>query len=86
MYHNVTTAHNRTEPPSQTSVSSLEKIPSAARRMGVSVSQFYRIAKRDGLRIIKITERASAVPEIDVTNWINERINRHASAGKAVSA
>lgn len=70
---------------SPASVAALEKIPAAAHRMGVSVSQFYRIAKRDGLRIIKITERASAVPEIDVTNWINERISRHATAGKAVA-
>ena len=85
MYHNTTTAYNRTDLPSPTAVSSLEKIPSAAHRMGVSVSQFYRIAKRDGLRIIKITERASAVPEIDVTNWINERISRHTAPGKAVA-
>ena len=73
------------ETSSPASVAALEKIPVAARRMGVSVSQFYRIAKRDGLRIIKITERASAIPETDVTNWINERISRHATAGKAVA-
>lgn len=63
---------------------SLEKIPVAARRMGVSVSQFYRIAKRDGLRIIKVTDRASAVPQSDVDGWINERISRHVTTGKAV--
>jgi len=66
-------------------VVSLEKIPTAARRMGVSVSQFYRIAKRDGLRIIKVTERASAVPQSDVDAWISERISRHPTAGKAVA-
>lgn len=65
---------------------SLEKVPAAARRMGVSISQFYRIAKRDGLRIIKVTDRASAVPQADVDAWINERINRHPVAGKAVAA
>lgn len=65
---------------------SLEKIPAAARRMGVSVSQFYRIAKRDGLRIIKVTDRASAVPQSDVDGWINERISRHAIVGKAVQS
>ena len=70
--------------PSPATVAALEKIPTAARRMGVSVSQFYRIAKRDGLRIIKVTERASAVPQTDVDAWISERINRHAVAGKAV--
>ena len=62
---------------------SLEKIPVAAHRMGVSISQFYRIAKRDGLRIIKVTDRASAVPQSDVDVWINERISRHAAPGKA---
>jgi len=67
-------------------VVSLEKIPAAARRMGVSVSQFYRIAKRDGLRIIKVTERASAVPQADVDAWIADRINRHEAAGKVVAA
>lgn len=55
-------------------VLSLEKIPVSARRMGVSLSQFYRIAKRDGLRIIKVSERGSAVPEEDVTAWIQRRI------------
>ena len=62
---------------------SLEKIPVAARRMGVSVCQFYRIAKRDGLRIIKVSKRASAVPQGDVDDWINERIASHGITGKA---
>jgi predicted DNA-binding transcriptional regulator AlpA len=55
-------------------VVALEKIPHAARRMGMSPSNFYRTAKRDGLRIIKVSERASAVPEEDVTAWIQRRI------------
>ena len=55
-------------------VAALEKIPHAARRMGMSTSNFYRTAKRDGLRIIKVSERASAVPEEDVTAWIQRRI------------
>lgn len=67
------------------SVAVLEKIPTAARRMGVSVSQFYRIAKRDNLRIIKISERSSAVPAVDVTEWINERIRRYATNGQVVA-
>ena len=71
--------------PSPALVAALEKIPAAARRMGVSNSQFYRIAKRGGLRIIKVTERASAVPQADIDAWINERINRHAAAGKVVA-
>lgn len=55
-------------------VVALEKIPHASHRMGVSVSSFYRIAKRDGLRIIKVSERSSAVPVEDVTAWIQRRI------------
>ena len=84
MSHHVTAAQPLHGRPSPATIATLEKIPSAAHRMGVSVSQFYRIAKRDGLRIIKITDRASAVPAEDVTGWINERISRHAGAGKAV--
>lgn len=72
--------------PSPAHVAALEKIPTAARRMGLSVSSFYRTAKRDGLRIIKVSERSSAVPQADVDAWINERINRHATAGKAVQS
>ena len=63
----------------------LEKIPTVARRMGMSVSQFYRTAKRDGLRIIKVSERSSAVPQEDVDAWINQRINRYAEMAKAAS-
>jgi predicted DNA-binding transcriptional regulator AlpA len=52
----------------------LEKVPSAARRMGCSVSQFYRIAKRDGLLIVKVGERASAVVSAEVDAWVQARI------------
>jgi len=72
--------------PSPAQVPALEKIPAAARRMGVSVSQFYRIAKRDGLRIIKVTERASAVPQNDVDGWIQSRISHHMSTARAVQS
>ena len=58
-------------------VLALEKIPSAALRMGISVSQFYRIAKPEGLRIVRVTGRATAVLQSDVDNWINERIKHH---------
>ena len=64
--------HN--SPIDRPSVAALEKIPAAARRMGTSISNFYRIAKRDGLRIVKVTERASAVPQCDVDAWIEARI------------
>lgn len=55
-------------------LAALEKIPAAAKRMGLSVASFYRIAKRDGLRIVKVSERGSAVPSEDVTAWIQRRI------------
>lgn len=84
MTSNVLTCQPAHGQPSPATIAALEKIPVAARRMGVSVSQFYRIAKRDGLRVIKVAERSSAVPQSDVDDWISERINRHAAAGKAV--
>lgn len=55
-------------------VAALEKIPHAAARMGISPSQFYRVAKRDGIPIIKIGIRASAVPAEAVDSWITARI------------
>ena len=72
--------------PSPAQVAALEKIPAAARRMGMSVSQFYRIAKRDGLRIIKVSDRASAVPECDVSDWIQKRITNYTETRKAVQS
>ena len=81
---------NHNSPPQTSVISSpaqvaaLEKIPAAARRMGMSVSQFYRIAKRDGLRIIKVSDRASAVPECDVSDWIQKRITNYTETHKAV--
>jgi predicted DNA-binding transcriptional regulator AlpA len=39
-----------------------------------SLSQFYRIAKRDGLRIVKTGIRASAVVSSDVDAWIVAKI------------
>jgi predicted DNA-binding transcriptional regulator AlpA len=66
---------------SPATIAALEKIPHAARRMGMSVSQFYRTAKRDGLRIIKVSERSSAVVSGEVDAWIQKRIE--ASRGVA---
>ncbi len=84
MPHHVIASQPTQGQPSPPTIAALEKIPSAAHRMGVSISQFYRIAKREGLRIIKVTERASAVPSSDVDSWISERINRYAVVGKVV--
>lgn len=63
-------------PPSPATVAALEKCPEAARRMGVSLSQFYRIAQRDSLRIVKTSIRASAVVSGDVDAWIAGKIAR----------
>lgn len=67
--------------PSPAPSAALEKIPVAARRMGLSVSGFYRVAKRDGLQVVKVGERASAAITAEVDAWINARI----SASKAVA-
>ena len=56
-------------------VTALEKIPAAARRMGVSVTTVYRevAAGRIG-PIVKLGERASALPQESVDSWIAARI------------
>lgn len=61
--------------PSPATVAALEKIPVAAKRMGLSTSQFYRVAKRDGLQVVKVGERASAAITAEVDAWINARIS-----------
>lgn len=53
----------------------LERIPSAAGRMGISVSQTYREIKAGRLGpLVKLGERASAVPSESVDAWIAARI------------
>lgn len=53
----------------------LERIPTAARRMGISVSQCYREIKNGRLSpLVKLGERASAVPAEAVDAWIAARI------------
>jgi predicted DNA-binding transcriptional regulator AlpA len=43
--------------------------------MGVkSMGYFYHVVKRDGLRVVKIGERASAVVSADVDAWIAAKI------------
>lgn len=62
-------------PMSPARVAALEKIPKAAARMGISTAQFYREAKAGRVGpIVKLGERASAVPASSVDAWINERI------------
>lgn len=62
-------------PSSPAPAAALEKIPVASRRMGLSVSGFYRVAKRDGLKVVKVGERASAAITAEVDAWINARIS-----------
>jgi predicted DNA-binding transcriptional regulator AlpA len=72
--HSPTVVSDHSGPPSPAAVAALEKIPSAARRMGLSLSGFYRVAKRDGLTIVKVGERASAAIADEVDSWIARRI------------
>ena len=53
----------------------LERIPAASNRMGVSVSQTYREIKAGRLGpLVKLGERASALPAEAVDAWIAARI------------
>jgi predicted DNA-binding transcriptional regulator AlpA len=60
--------------PAPSAVAALEKIPHAARRMGLSVCGLYREAKAGRLTIVKVGARASAVSSQDVDKWIADRI------------
>lgn len=60
--------------PSPARVAALEKIPAAARRMGVSISQAYREIKTGRLQLVKVGLRASAVTSDSVDAWIAARI------------
>ena len=60
----------------------LEKIPHAARRMGVSISQCYREIKAQRIGpLVKLGERASALPAESVDRWIAARIAEATKAG-----
>lgn len=64
---------NQTISPSR--LAALEKIPAAARRMGVSVTTVYREVAAGRLGpIVKLGERASALPQESVDSWIAGRI------------
>jgi predicted DNA-binding transcriptional regulator AlpA len=60
--------------PSPARVAALEKIPAAARRMGVSISQAYREIRAGRLQLVKVGLRASAVTSESVDAWIAARI------------
>lgn len=59
----------------RTHTPSLERIPTAAKRMGVSSSQVYREIKIGRLGpLVKLGERATALPSTAVDSWIASRI------------
>lgn len=70
--------------PSLERVAALEKVPHAARRMGISTCQAYREIKAGRLGpLVKIGERASALPAAAVDAWIQARIDQATKKGGA---
>lgn len=70
--------------PSPARVAALEKIPAAARRMGVSISTAYREISAGRLGpLVKLGERASAVPVESTDAWIAARIAAATKTGGA---
>lgn len=68
--------------PSPATVAALEKVPYAARRMGISISQCYREIKAQRIGpLVKLGERASALPAESVDRWIAARIAEATKAG-----
>lgn len=66
---------NRNETQGEAPAPAIERIPSAARRMGVSVSQVYREVKAGRLGpLVKLGPRASGLPASAVTGWICSKI------------
>lgn len=62
--------------PNPATVAALEKIPHAARRMGISTCQAYREIKAGRLGpLVKLGERASALPAAAVDAWIQSKID-----------
>jgi predicted DNA-binding transcriptional regulator AlpA len=69
--------------PSPAKVAALEKVPHAAKRMGISTCQAYREIKAGRLGpLVKIGERASALPSFAVDNWIQAKILAAQGAAK----
>lgn len=73
---------NQSPVTSPATVAALEKVPSAARRMGVSVTTCYREIAAGRLGpLVKLGERASALPAESVNRWIAARIAEATKAG-----
>lgn len=64
-------------------VAALEKVPHAAKRMGISTCQLYREAKAGRITIVKVGVRASAVSQTEVDTWIRARISEATKKGGA---
>ncbi len=60
----------------------IEKVPAAARRMAVSVSQVYREIRAGRLELIKLGERASGLDVAAVDAWIQSKIDAAKGAAK----
>lgn len=62
----------------------IERVPTAARRMGISVSQAYREVKAGRLGpLVKLGERASGLPAAAVDAWIQSKIDLATKKGGA---
>ena len=62
--------------PAPATVAALEKVPHAAKRMGISTCQAYREIKAGRLGpLVKLGERASALPSTAVDSWIQSKID-----------
>jgi predicted DNA-binding transcriptional regulator AlpA len=62
--------------PSPAKVAALEKVPHAAKRMGMSTCSVYREIKAGRLGpLVKVGERASALPSVAVDAWIQSKID-----------
>ena len=69
--------------PAPATVAALEKVPHAAKRLGISTCSAYREIKAGRLGpLVKLGERASALPEAAVTAWIQARIDAAQKGGK----
>lgn len=60
----------------------IEKVPAAARRMAVSVSQVYREIRAGRLQLVKLGERASGLNVAAVDAWIQAKIDAAQKGGK----
>lgn len=69
--------------PAPATVAALEKVPHAAKRMGISTCSAYREIAAGRLGpLVKVGERASALPAAAVDAWIQAKIDAAQGAAK----